>query len=195
MTKSAWRDLDWVRLTVMVQRSVVHGRVGETKTEASCRPLPCHSYVVSRLRELRKRSAYTAPQDWVFANDAGGPRWQESILQGHLKPAAARAGTGIIGWHTFRHTYSTILRSAGVDIKVQQELLRHATIQSTMNVYTQAISEQKRAANTQLVEMVLFNKAGRNGVVHEFENRRAVDGSLREPTAVQLELAQCVASD
>jgi hypothetical protein len=78
-----------------------------------------------------------------------------------LKPAAAQAGIGKIGWHTFWHTYSTMLRAAGVDVKVQEELLRHATIQSTLNVYTQAISEQKRTANTQLVEMVLLNKAGR----------------------------------
>jgi len=40
-----------------------------------------------------------------------------------------------------------MLRAAGADIKVQQELLRHSTIQSTMNIYTQAVSEQKRAAN------------------------------------------------
>jgi len=43
------------------------------------------------------------------------------------------------------------------DIKVQQELLRHSTIQSTLNTYTQAISEQKRAANT-IVVGILFNE-------------------------------------
>ena len=48
-----------------------------------------------------------------------------------------------------------MLRSAGTDIKVQQELLRHASIQTTMNVYTQAVSEQKRAANSKVVRMVL----------------------------------------
>ena len=50
-----------------------------------------------------------------------------------------------------------MLRGAGADIKVQQELLRHSTIQSTLNTYTQAISEQKRAANTTVVEF-LFNE-------------------------------------
>ena len=70
--------------------------------------------------------------------DQGKPRWQESILEDHLKPAAERAGIGKIGWHTFRHTYSTMLRSLGVDVKVQQELLRHADIRTTLNIYTQA---------------------------------------------------------
>jgi integrase len=50
-----------------------------------------------------------------------------------------------------------MLRGAGADIKVQQELLRHSTIQSTLNTYTQAISEQKRAANT-IVVGILFNE-------------------------------------
>jgi len=45
-----------------------------------------------------------------------------------------------------------MLRAAEVDIKVQQELLRHSTIQSTMNIYTQAVGERKRAANRRIVD-------------------------------------------
>jgi hypothetical protein len=55
-----------------------------------------------------------------------------------------------------------MLRAAGADIKVQQELLRHSTIQSTMNIYTQAVSEQKRAANCLVVEVLLSKIAGEN---------------------------------
>jgi integrase len=50
-----------------------------------------------------------------------------------------------------------MLRGAGADIKVQQELLRHSTIQSTMNIYTQAVSEQMRSANSMVVG-ILFNE-------------------------------------
>lgn len=104
-----------------------NARVGETKTEGSCRPLPLDPGLAARLQELRTRFLPRCDR-WVFANDTGRPRWQETILQRQLKPAALRAGIGKIGWHTFRHTYSTMLRSAGTDIKVQQELLRHANI-------------------------------------------------------------------
>ncbi len=48
-----------------------------------------------------------------------------------------------------------MLRSLGTDIKVQQELLSHSTMQSTMNIYTQAVSEQKRSANSKVVAMIL----------------------------------------
>lgn len=40
-------------------------------------------------------------------------------------------------------------------MKVQQELMRHASIQTTMNVYGQAMSNSKREANSKIVEMVL----------------------------------------
>ena len=47
------------------------------------------------------------------------------------------------GWHTFRHSYSTMLRFLGVDIKVQQDLLRHSSARLTLDTYTQAITPGK----------------------------------------------------
>jgi integrase len=52
------------------------------------------------------------------------------MLEQKLVPAATKVGIGRIGWHTFRHSYSTLLRSLKVDVKVQQELLRHADIRT-----------------------------------------------------------------
>ena len=152
-----WRDFNWEELTVLIRRGVVNGRSGDTKTEASQKPLPIDPRLASSLKELWQGSSYKGPQDWVFSNRTGRPRAQQDILRRHLRSAALRAGIGKIGWHTFRHSYSTMLRGAGTDIKVQQELLRHATIQSTMNIYTQAVSEQKRIANSVVVG-VLFNE-------------------------------------
>jgi len=61
-----------------------------------------------------------------------------------IRPIAIRVGiTKRIGWHTFRHTYSTMLRATRVDIKVMQELLRHASSRVTMDTYTQAVTAQK----------------------------------------------------
>jgi integrase len=150
-----WGDFNWEDLTLLVRRSVVHGRVGDTKTEASRLPLPVDPSLADALRAHRQRSLHREACDWVFANRKGKPRWQESILRRRIKPAVVRVGVGKIGWHTFRHSYSSLLRRVGADIKVQQELLRHSTIQSTMNVYTQAMSEGKRAANSVIVRSVL----------------------------------------
>jgi integrase len=84
------------------------------------------------------------------------PYWPDSALTDFVKPAAVRAEiTKRIGWHTFRHTYSTLLRANGTDFKVQSELLRHSNVSTTLNVYTQAVSEQKRAAHEAVVGQLL----------------------------------------
>jgi integrase len=119
-----WQDFNWEDLTVFIRRGVVNGRSGDTKTEASQKSLPIDLRLARSQQKLLNRKSHVDPQDWVFANKAG-PRGQQNILHRHLRSAALRAGIGKIGWHTFRHSYSTILRGAGADIKVQQELLRH----------------------------------------------------------------------
>ena len=47
------------------------------------------------------------------------------------------------------------VHKTGAPMKVQQELMRHASIQTTMNVYGQAMPESKREANGKVVTMVL----------------------------------------
>ena len=39
-------------------------------------------------------------------------------------------------------------------MKVQQELMRHASIQTTMNIYGRAMTDSKRKANSQVVGLV-----------------------------------------
>jgi integrase len=73
-----------------------------------------------------------------------------------LQPAAKRAGiTKWVGFHTFRHTYSTLLKGNGEDVKVVQELMRHANISTTMNIYTKALTPAKREAQSRVVDVLL----------------------------------------
>jgi integrase len=68
------------------------------------------------------------------------------------EPIARRLGIEKrVGWHTFRHTFSTLLKSNGEDVKVVQELLRHATSKMTLDTYTQALNPAKRAAQSKVV--------------------------------------------
>jgi len=74
-----------------------------------------------------------------------------------LKTAAARAKIqGPIGWHTLRHSYRAWLDETGAPLGVQQKLMRHANISTTMNVYGGAFMDAKRKANTSVVQRVLL---------------------------------------
>ena len=60
-----------------------------------------------------------------------------------------------------RHSHSCLLRANHTDVKVQQELLRHADIRTTMNLYTQAVPQAMREAHGKVVEMLLpMRRAG-----------------------------------
>jgi site-specific recombinase XerD len=52
-----------------------------------------------------------------------------------------------------------LLREHEVDVKVQQALLRHADIRTTMNIYTQAIPKAVREANRRIVRSIMGKKA------------------------------------
>ncbi len=154
-----WADIDWDAAVLCVQRGVVHCHVGNPKTLARRKPIPLAPELLTVLREHLERTAYAADSDWVFASPykrGAEPYWPDSALQAFVKPAAVRASiTKRVGWHTFRHSYSTLLRANGTDVKVQSELLRHSNIGTTLNLYTQAVSEQKRAAHGQVVGPLL----------------------------------------
>lgn len=152
-----WSDFDFEALTVRVQRGIVHGRVDEVKTEYSNDDLPLDSDFAQMLLQWRERCPDT-PGEWLFPNPSTEkPYWQETVAQRQIRPAAIRAGLGNgIGWHTFRHTYRTWLNSVGAPMPIQKELMRHASIQTTMNVYGRStMSVEKRAANSNVVQMAL----------------------------------------
>ena len=152
-----WEDVDWDGLRLGVHRAYVYGKQGDVKTQASHRWMPLDRSLADRLREHKARFAPQAKLDeWIFANpETGKPYWPGRIQENWLVPAAQKAGISRIGWHTFRHSHSTLLHALGVDLKVQQELLRHADIRTTMNIYTHAVPTALREANSKVVRLVL----------------------------------------
>jgi integrase len=159
-----WGDIHFDQRAMSVTRSVVYGVVGPCKTEASQKPVPLHSAVAECLMEWKRRSAYTKSQDWLFAS-----KWQrgrkpiqgQAVLRKHIRPVAERVGIQKqFGWHTFRHTYSTLLRSVGTEFKVMQELLRHSTLRSTLDTYTQAMSPAKHEAQAAVLSLVFSSDGG-----------------------------------
>jgi len=156
-----WQDIDFKQLTITVQRSLVDQVVGRTKTEASQRPLPMDPRIATLLLRWRSVSNYVEPEHYVFATDsnrAGGnrgkqPVWLGKVMQYHVQPTARVVGiTKTIGWHTLRHSLATSLHRNGEEVKVVQELLRHSSCKITLDIYAQAVSVDKRRAQSRVVK-------------------------------------------
>lgn len=157
-----WKDVDSEAKQIHVTRSIVQNVVGICKTESSHKPVPAHDDLVEALQEWRSQTRYKSPEDWLFASPVHQGRWPylaQQIMRHHILPVARRLGIDKrIGWHTFRHTYSTLLRSTGAELKIMQELLRHSTIRVTLDTYTQAVTTEKRAAQEAVAALLCPRK-------------------------------------
>jgi len=155
-----WDDVDFEALEVRVTRSVVKQKITPCKTEASRKPIPLDAELAELLLNWKRECPYPEPGDWVFASPhtkGKQPYWPGSLFRAHLKPALKAAGIpGSVGWHTLRHTFGTLMKANGEDIKTIQELLRHSNYKVTADTYTQAVTPTKRAAQTKLVKMILL---------------------------------------
>ncbi len=151
-----WRDINFQSNEISVTRSIVFQVVGPCKTEASQKPIPLDAYLAEALRRWQEYTPYRKPDDWVFASPATSgksPYWGQTLMRSFIRPAAVKIGIAHIGWHTFRHTYSSLLRATKADIKVMQELLRHASSRVTLDTYTQALTIHKRRAQSRVIRL------------------------------------------
>jgi integrase len=154
-----WKDVNFQSNEISVTRSIVMQVVGPCKTEASQKRVPLDANIAEALVAWRRQTLYREADDWIFASPATNgrrPYWGQPLMRKVIQPDARAVGiTKPIGWHTFRHTYSTLLRANRTDIKVMQELMRHASSRVTMDTYTQAITAQKRKAQSEVVGLIL----------------------------------------
>lgn len=153
-----WSDFDWEAGTVMIQRTIVGGKVYLTvKTDASEAPLPLDPDLVALLLRWRAISQFKKDSDWVWASpfSAGEmPLYFNAIQRDYIIPAAIKAGLGKIGWHCFRHAYRSWLNAAGTPLGVQKDLMRHSDISMTTQ-YGAGVVDAMREFNSQVVKRVI----------------------------------------
>lgn len=149
-----WVDFNFEEGTLMITRATVHGRIGRVKTEYSEDEMPldpAFADVVLAWRTQCPRSE----AGWLFPNPNTGGLWHSSVLQGEiLVPLGKSIGIDRLGWHTFRHSYRSMLDVCGAPVGVQQKLMRHAQVSTTMR-YGNAYMTEKRKAHGAVVQMVL----------------------------------------
>jgi integrase len=152
-----WDDFDFSLQTLTIERASCSGRVAETKTESSEDLVPVAPALAQALIAYRK-TCPRSPGNWVFPSPVTGrPYHQDSICQKHLHPAGVAAGlTRPLGWHAFRHSYRRWLDEIGTPIGIMKELMRHAHISTTMDVYgVGRMTPAKRNAQSALVDVIL----------------------------------------
>jgi integrase len=133
--------------------------VTEPKTTKSRRSVPLSAAVERVLREVRTIQAadrLRAGSAWqqtgyVFTTQLGEPCDPRNVLRA-LKAVAKRAGLGDIGLHTLRHSAAAVMLVNGVPLKVVSEVLGHASIGITGDIYGHVSPDVSREALGRLSE-------------------------------------------
>lgn len=150
-----WRSVDLELGTLRVRESVYEGTFQQPKTQRALRTIPLGPHTVKAPQEHRARLAKADADDLVFPNRLGEPMRESKLLGRVLQPAAKRAGLGRVTWHQFRHIHSSLLNDLRVPVKIAQGQLGHASISTTLNIYTHVVyTHVVDASHRQAIEAV-----------------------------------------
>lgn len=152
-----WSDVDWLNGKLRVERGIVRQRVSDTKTIYSRRLMSIDAEMLEVLKRWKQTTQFSSPEDWVFASPSklGRQPWSfDQVLRSFLK-AGATAGIGKLGTHTMRHSYRSWLDAVGTPVAVQQKLMRHADIRTTMNVYGDVVTDEMAVASGKVTRLAL----------------------------------------
>lgn len=149
-----YEDIDRKNKQIHVTKAVEfignNPHVKPPKTEAGVRPVPLLDPLAAVLPEGK---------GYIFTMNDGRPLTKSSFRKRWLR-YCKEIGHDITA-HQLRHGYATILYEAGIPDKDAQELLGHASIAVTRNIYTHIRSSRKQETAAKLNAFVV-NSAVRN---------------------------------
>ena len=158
-----WSDVDFEHRCINVRNTLQEdcGRfqLGEPKTNTSRRRVDLPNFVSVGLRDHRKRMiAEGNPGPWLFCDTAGGPLRKSNLTRRDFHPLVASAGLPRIRFHDLRHTAATLSLLAGIHPKVVQEMLGHASITITLDLYSHVLPSMQLDAAQRLDDLLSETK-------------------------------------
>lgn len=176
-----WDAIDWEKRTLTVNKTLEfrykqdEWRAGPPKTESSYRTIPLTDTAYDILREIYDTREYRneskdlstvltfmdrktgqkrklVMRDLVFINWRTGMPAKNSSYDTHLYKLCDDAGIERFCMHALRHTYATRAVESGMQPKVLQKLLGHASITTTMNRYVHVTDDSMKKAVAQFAK-------------------------------------------
>jgi integrase len=140
-----YNNIDRERARLIIDRSIYYKNnkpyIKEPKSDSGLREI----IIPKKLLNLIPQGNL---KDYVFSSDPTEP-----AKQSHFEYAwkAYQKETGLtLTAHQLRHGYATLLHEADIDVKDAQDLLGHADIATTQNIYTEVSDKRKNITEQKL---------------------------------------------
>ena len=145
-----WENIDFESKKIHIEKTIerIYSKeenktiviIDTPKSITSVRTIPINSKLYNILKQIRGKSKKT---DFVLAGSSEHyvePR----NYQYHFKEILKRSKVKKYKFHTLRHTFATNCIEAGMDIKSLSEILGHADVSITLNIYVHSSDKAKR---------------------------------------------------
>lgn len=161
-----FNDIDFDKNIIKVNKTILFGdyvededgfRIDVPKTKSSIRTVPMNSLCINALKNQialnqTNKAISEKFKNYVFLNKTNIPITpQYFVYHTHrvikrankMRTLEGRANIPLFSPHTFRHTFATRCFEAGIPPKTVQTYLGHASLQITMDLYTEVLEEKK----------------------------------------------------
>lgn len=145
-----WENIDFETRRIHLEKTIerIYSKeenktiviIDTPKSITSVRTIPINSKLYNILKQIRGKSKKT---DFVLTGSSEHyvePR----NYQYYLKEILKRSKVKKYKFHTLRHTFATNFIEAGMDIKSLSEILGHADVSITLNIYVHSSDKAKR---------------------------------------------------
>jgi integrase len=164
-----WSDLDEDLNQIRVRRSNYQCEITTPKTTNSIRTVDLPAPIVKKLLDYKEQFP-PKPRDFIFRQESGSPLDPDKWFDRNFVPTAIKAGLRpenisehdeqLIGLHTLRHTYASLLINQGESIKYVSKQLGHASIQLTADLYGHLFKETSVSAMNKLAMRIHGGNTG-----------------------------------
>jgi integrase len=171
-----WADIEWLNQKIHVKRSLYKNTFQTPKSEYSKRAIDMGPRLIQVLKEHRIKQNETrlkvgsgwSDSDLVFCQNNGTPLDGDNLYHRDLRGILKKAGLRAIRIHDLRHTFASILISAGHNLKYIQTQMGHSSVKITLDLYAHLMPEVYEGAAKKSEDFV-FSKVSGNVMVTENE--------------------------
>ena len=157
-----WKDVDWDRGTVQINRTVSRIRnleaedplegsssktiiyIGTPKTGTSIREIPLPDFLIGKMRKMKGSQC-------CYILTGTRKCMEPRRVQRRFKNSLARCGIPDINIHALRHAFASRWIENGFDTKALSEILGHSSVKVTMDIYVHSDLEQKKSYMNRMI--------------------------------------------